>query len=53
MKNYEIQTLNHNTLLKGNVSLINECRPNFDKNKISGKNNIVNLKIYNLSVNCP
>ena len=66
MKNYEIQTLEQNTLLKGNVSLINECRPNFDNNKsvlrinikksidkISSKNNIVNPKLYNLSVNFP
>jgi hypothetical protein len=65
-QNYEIQTLEHNTLLKGNVSLITECRPKFEMeqtvmkitlkksiNKISLKDNVVDPKLYNLNVNFP
>ena len=64
-KNYEIQTLDYNTLLKGNVSLITECRPQYDIqqsvrkitlkksiNKIS-TDGIIDPKLYNLNVNFP
>ena len=65
-KIYEIQTLEHNTLIKENVSLITECRPKYELEqtvyKITLKQKILNLssdesiidpKLYNLNVNFP
>jgi hypothetical protein len=64
--NYEIQTIEHNTLMQDNVSLITECRPKYEIEqsvrkitlkrsigKISCKNNIIDPKLYNLNVNFP